>query len=245
MNLQHADVLRTLGLTSTETKVYLTLLELEKALAGTIADRAHLHRRNTYDALNKLLHKGMISYTISHKKKFWNAIHPEKILFMIKENQKLVEGIIPELITKFSASKLKQTVEIFEGLGGMKTFFDDMIKTKKTVIMLFATGKAYKKLPYYMKTWDERINKQRIKVNVLLNSDGDRIPYQNYKYGSVRILPTPFSTPTQIFIYGNKSVVAIWSDNPIATMITSNEITDGFRKYFRFLWKIGKKVNYK
>lgn len=244
MNLQHTDVLRTLGLTSTETKVYLTLLELGKALAGTIADRAHLHRRNTYDALKKLLDKGMISYTISNKKRFWNTIHPEKILFIIKENQRLVEEIMPELITKFSASKLKQTVEVFEGLDGMKTFFDDMIKTKKTIVMLFATGKAYKKLPYYMKTWDERINKQRRKVNVLLNSDGDKTPYQNYNYGQIRILPAPFSTPTQIFIYGNKSVIAIWSEDPIATMITSNEITDGFRKYFHFLWKIGKKVNY-
>ena len=51
MKPEHTKILQTLGLTSTETKVYLTLLELGKALAGTIADKAQIHRRNAYDAL--------------------------------------------------------------------------------------------------------------------------------------------------------------------------------------------------
>ena len=126
----------------------------------------------------------------------------------------------------------------------MKSFFDDMAKSKKEIIMLFATGKAYSRLPFYMKNWDAKINNTKLKISVLLNSDGDKEPYQNYKYGEVKILPRNFSTPTQIFIYGDKSAVAIWSEEPIAIMITSNEITKGFKKYFEFMWKLGSKVTY-
>lgn len=244
MKPEHIEILQTLGLTVIQTKTYFTLLEIGKSLAGAVAERAHLHRRNVYDALEKLLQKGLVSYTISTNKKYWNAVHPEKILALMKENENLISSVLPDLISKFNMSKLKQTVEVFEGLGGMKSFFDDMAKAKQDIIMLFATGKAYLRLPYYMKNWDTKINQAKIKIKVLLNSDGDKKPYKNYKYGEVKILPKNFSTPTQIFIYGNKSAVAIWSEEPIAILITSTEITNGFRKYFEFLLKLGKDIKY-
>lgn len=243
MKLEHIEILQTLGLTVIETKTYLTLLEIGKSLAGKIAERAHLHRRNVYDALEQLLQKGLVSYFNSNNKKYWNAVHPEKTITLMKEKEKLISSVFPDLVSKFNASKIKQTVEVFEGLGGMKSFFDDMIKSKKDIIMLFATGKAYSKLPFYMKNWDTKINKMKLKIKVLLNSDCNEKPYKNYKCGEIKTLPKNFSTPTQIFIYGNKSVVAIWSEEPIAILITSNEITNGFRKYFEFLWKLGKKKN--
>lgn len=244
MKVEHIEILQNLGLTNTKAKVYLTLLEIGKSLAGTIADRAHIHRRNTYDALEQLLQKGLVSYTVSNNKKYWNAVSPEKILSLMKEKEDLVSSIIPELISKYNFIKLKQTVEVFEGLGGMKTFFDDMVKTKQNITMLFATGKAYARLPFYMKNWDRKINEAKIRVKVLMNSNAPKEPYKNYKYAEVKILPKNFSTPTQIFIYGNKSAIAIWSEEPITILIASSEITEGFRKYFEFMWKLGRKIIY-
>ena len=148
------------------------------------------------------------------------------------------------MIPKFNANKIKQKVEIFEGLGGMKTFFNDMLNERKGIIMLFATGNAYAKLPFYMQNWDNKINKEKMKIKVLLNSDADIKPYKNYKYGKLKVLPKNFSTPTQIFIYGNKSAIAIWSEEPISILIISNEITSGFKKYFEFLWEIGKTIHF-
>ncbi len=240
MNAEYVQILQYLGLRGTESRVYLTLLEIGKSLAGTIANRSHLHRRNTYDALEQLLQKGIVSYIISNNKKYWMAVNPKKILTLLKENENLISSILPNLISMFNSTKPKQIVEIFEGLGGMKTFFDDMSDSKEDIIMLFATGKAYKKLPLYMKQWDKKINYSKVKIKVLLNSDAYKSPYENYKGGEIKTLSKHFSTPTQIFIYGNKSAVAIWSEEPIAILISSKEITEGFKKYFWFLWKIAK-----
>jgi sugar-specific transcriptional regulator TrmB len=63
MNAEIIKILQTLGLKGTESRVYLALLETGKSLAGTIAERAHLHRRNTYDALEQLLQKSSIILT--------------------------------------------------------------------------------------------------------------------------------------------------------------------------------------
>ncbi len=240
MKPEHISVLQELGLTQIEAKTYLTLLGAGKLVAGGIAKKAKIHRRNTYDALEQLLQKGLVSYTIINNRKYWCAVHPEKMISLIKEQEASLSNAIPELIALFKESKSKRTVEVFEGLGGMKTFFDDMIKTKKEIIMLFATGKAYVFLPNYMRKWDRELNSNKIKVKVVLNPSVDTKPYKNYQYGKVKVLPSNFSTPTQIFIYGNKSCVALWSENPLAILITDDDITAGFREYFKFLWKVGR-----
>ncbi len=240
MKPDHISLLQSLGFTQIEAKTYLTLLGAGKSVAGSIAKKAKIHRRNTYDALEQLLQKGLVSYTIINNRKSWCAVHPEKMISLIKEQETSLTNAIPELIAQFQESKSKRTVEVFEGLGGMKTFFDDMIKTKKEIIMLFATGKAYVFLPNYMKKWDKELNLHKIKVKVILNPSVDIKPYKNYKYGRIKVLPSTFSTPTQIFIYGNKSCVALWSENPLAILITDEDITAGFREYFKFLWEVGK-----
>ncbi len=240
MKSEHISILQKLGLTAIEAKTYLTLSGIGKALAGEIAERAHIHRRNTYDALEKLLQKGLVSYTITNNKKYWNAVHPEKIVALIRENENLLSSIMTELTSNYETKKTKQRVEVFEGLGGMKTFFDDMANTKQDIIMLFATGKAYSKIPNYMKIWEKKINNDHVKVRVLINHGINKGLYKNYKYGEIRTLPKDFITPTQIFIYGNKSAIAIWSEEPLSILITSNEITEGFLKYSDFLWKICK-----
>ncbi len=241
MKAEQIQIMQQLGLTLVEAKTYLTLLERGKSLAGSIATAAHLHRRNTYDALEELLQKGLVSYTVSNNRKYWSAVHPDKMRSLLMEREHSLSLILPELISQFTEAKSKRTVEVFEGLGGMKTFFDDMIKTNKEIIMLFATGKAYTYLPHYMKKWERELNEHKIKVTVLLNDGVDATLYDNYKYGIIKVLPTHFFTPTQIFIYGNKSCIALWSEDPLAIVITDKHMTAGFRTYFELLWKLTRK----
>ena len=242
MKSEHIEIMQKIGFKGTEAKAYLTLLETGKSLAGAVADRAKLHRRNTYDALEHLLQKGLVSYTISNNKKYWMAVHPDRIQSIIKGNEALVASMLPELALKFNSTKLKQTVEVLEGLGGMKTFYNDTLKEKHEIIILFSTGNAYKRLPIFMRNYYRQANKAKIKVNVLLNPGIDKDLYMYYKYCEVKVLPKYFSTLTQLFIYGNKSAIVFWSEDPICILITSKEITSGFRKYFEIFWKIGKRV---
>src|SRR3989338_381482 len=198
MKAEHIEIMQKIGLKGTEAKAYLTLLETGKSLAGAIADSAGLHRRNTYDALEHLLQKGLVSYTISNNKKYWTAIHPDRVQALIKENENLVASILPELNLKFNSTKLKQTVEVLEGLGGMKTFYNDTLKEKKEIIILFSSGNAYKKLPIFMRNYYRQVNKAKIKVKVLLNPGIDKGLYRYYKHCEVKVLPKYFSTLTQL-----------------------------------------------
>ena len=53
------DQLHHIGLTGTEAKIYLVLLDLGKAQAGVLSRKTGIHRRSIYDALDRLIEKGL------------------------------------------------------------------------------------------------------------------------------------------------------------------------------------------
>jgi len=65
------ETLEKLGFTLNETKTYLNLLNLGSCLASDLAKKTGLHRRPVYDALNRLIEKGLVSYTIKTGKKYY------------------------------------------------------------------------------------------------------------------------------------------------------------------------------
>jgi sugar-specific transcriptional regulator TrmB len=50
------------GLTPIEVRIYLVLLEKGSIRAGEITRHTGIHRRNVYDAIERLVQKGLVSY---------------------------------------------------------------------------------------------------------------------------------------------------------------------------------------
>ena len=225
-----------------EAKIYLALLETGQSLAGTIAEKAKVHRRNVYDALERLIEKGLVSHVIKSNHKYYEAVNPKKIISMLREKLNIASQTLPELLQKYKTSKSKQEVQVLQGIGGMKSFYDDMLKERKDISILSATGKAYTKLSYFIHSWNKKISKLSINMKVLWNYDAINKEgfIKELKKTESKILPRNFSTPTQIFIYGEKSAILIWSEEPLCVLIKSKEIATGFKKYFDFMWKLSK-----
>ena len=43
-----------------------------------------------------------------------------------------------------------------------------------------------------------------------------------------------------INVYGNKTVLVIWGRYPAYILIDRKEVSENFRNYFNFLWKLSK-----
>ncbi len=243
MTQKLTQALKQIGLTNTEIKVYLTLLDLGQSLAGSIATKANLYRKNVYDALSTLLKKGLVTCVVKSNRKYWNPINPKAINSIIDEKTQIIRSIMPDLVKRFKTSNIKKNIIIFEDIKGMKNFYYDMLEQKQSIQILGATGKAYSKLKYFIHPWTKKINKSNIRFKVLWNHDAvnKNMFTKKIKKTTSRTLPKNISTPTQIFIYGNKSAIVIWSQEPTAILIENKEITKGFKQYFEFMWNLSRK----
>jgi len=63
------DILEDLGLTSTEIKVYLTLLEMGSSNAGIILQKSKLPNSTIHRDLNSLIEKGLVNFIFEGIKK--------------------------------------------------------------------------------------------------------------------------------------------------------------------------------
>ena len=63
----NAKILENIGLTDGEIKVYLALIKLGSSTSGPITDKSGVSRSKIYNILERLIQKGLVSYTIKEK----------------------------------------------------------------------------------------------------------------------------------------------------------------------------------
>src|SRR3989344_6274974 len=80
-------LLQEIGLTNSETTVYSTLLKLGSIKVGDLMKKLTLHRSRVYEAINRLIEKGLVSYVIKNNVKFFQASDPERLLSYIEEQK--------------------------------------------------------------------------------------------------------------------------------------------------------------
>ncbi|MGV8150790.1 MAG: TrmB family transcriptional regulator [Candidatus Woesearchaeota archaeon] len=239
MDVELKSFLNEFGLTNTESAIYLALLDMGKSLAGSIASKARIHRKNTYDALESLTQQGLVTHHIENNRNYYTALSPEKFREIIKEKLSRTENILPELLAKFNAVKPKSSVEVYQGINGIKSFNELMLKIKKPIFNIGATGKIFEQLkysiPYYkQKSSTQKINAHFLTIHAIQENHINTL--KNIKGVYVRRLPEKFATNTQIYIFGDYSAIQIWVDEPIAIVIKNRDIAKGFMEYFHYLW---------
>ena len=237
----HKDLLLSIGLTKNEAEVYLILLNLNETTASKIAEKTKISRPHVYDSLNKLIDKGMASYIIKNNKKYFRPAKPTKIIeylkekeFELKEKESKVKEVIPELKKMFQPLKKKPMVEVYEGVEGIKTILNDIIRTGRELLAFNTLGKEFFD---YAPKWviekylDER-KKKKIKSRQFYVKGAKIIKHPMAKYKEI---PRQFSQVT-LFVYGNNVVMFILIEEPLTIKIESKEVANLYRGQFNLMW---------
>ena len=90
-------ILRELGFSEREIKIYLALLSLGQTTVGPIAAKTRMQHSKVYQTLEKLIDKGLVSFVIKSKTRHFEAQDPKHILGFIKEKERRFAEILPDL----------------------------------------------------------------------------------------------------------------------------------------------------
>ncbi len=228
--MQKEQVLQHFGLTEAEVKLYLILLKLKEATASEISKKTNTNRTFTYDRLKKLTESGFVSYIIKDNKKYFKPAEPSQLISLLKEREEQVKFILPEL------EKLKQQpekgpkVEVFSSKKGITTALNMTLKYKELLIH-GSILKFKETLETYFRIWNKRRELEKINTKILTNEE---IELSNSKIG---LLAEEEKTSITTFAFGNKLIIVLWADIPIAIFIESEEIAKSNRIFFNSLWE--------
>ena len=246
INTMDLEILRKVGLSNGEIKVYKALLEIGVASVNSIHEKIGIDRRNIYDILNKLVERGLISYIEENGKRTFKLANPDKILSYMDEKKsdlektrKEIANVIPSIQEVFKSEKETLFAEIFKGKEGIKAVWDDMLDYKS----IYWIGSGFyipDKFPAFWNDWNKRRIKKKINSHHLFRSEKRKHPGIKSlgKLTKWKFLPIEFSgAPTVTAIYGNKVTNFLFGERLFAFVMESKELADNYKVYHKYLWK--------
>lgn len=244
--METQEIIEEVGLSEQEAKVYLALLKLGTSLASRVSSETKINRSLVYQLLDKLINKGFVSYVIRENRRYYRAVHPEKLLDILKEKEEKLKSMLPKLTSLYPPKEKKPVVEVLEGKEGIKTMLKDIFRVNKTWYAFGSSGTAPEILPYFVEHWEKERQRRKIKLVVICNdSPAGRKrgkEFSKMKFTEVKYMPNKYISPTSTWIYGYKLAFIMWSkEHPFAIRIISKEMVESYRNHFNVLWKIAKK----
>jgi HTH-type transcriptional regulator, sugar sensing transcriptional regulator len=247
--MNYHELLEQAGLSPNEAKLYLILLELGSSLAGEISKKSGINRTNVYDALERLIEKGLVSFVIQSNRKHFQPADPHRIVDYLHEKEKSLQlkareisKIIPYLKVKQNLGKPQQESTIFKGRQGLKSVTEDILKEGKTLHVFGAEGNFSKLFTHYTENWHLRRASANIKVKIIYNETLRKSKLETtWKNISMRFNTKIYDVPSTTWIYADKVAIVIWQNKPIVTLIKSQDVADSYLKFFSFLWNSSKR----
>lgn len=242
----YIEALESLGFSLNEAKIYRVLLELKRASIGDISTHAEIHRRNTYDAIQRLVYKGLAYQVLPKKTLTFAPVNPTKIKELLKEKTEMVNEAIPGLIKKYNQKLVEQSVYVYKGIGGFKNYIALELSVGKDIYGLGSKGSWFDpRLTSYALKSAKKYAEKGIKSHIIY--DYDMSKHQDVLGaigGDYKFFPKEHSTESSIDIFGD--YVAIYSGMGIKKL--SDEVTffvlkdktlaQDFMKWWQLMWQL-------
>lgn len=236
--------LTAIGLSDKEARVYLASLEVGTSGVAEIARRARINRVTTYDILEKLMLKGMVSSSTNKGKQLFTATDPAVVSNEVKQRADDFKKILPDL-KRIRGDAVHPRVRYFEGLDGIKAIYEDTL-TSKTEILNFANSREIR---LHWPTYDADYVDKRVKKKIYLRGispldDHGKLVQSRDKtsHREIRLVPAnEFTFTNEINVYDDKVAIISYKDIPLWGMIIeSHEIATTQRDIFKMAWNFAE-----
>ena len=247
--MDRVTTLQKLSLSPSEAKTYLAVLDAGELRVAEVAKIIGHTKMAGYLAVRALIEKGLLGEVTKGGHKYVVAEDPDRLLLRLKEEKNRLEQqesnlgqLLPELEVLYHSAKVKPGVRVYEGLEGLKTVYEDTLKTLKPGDSFVAFGSAdvaFAHLRVYLVDYIARRVKKRISFRGIAPADKVSREYlakNTAELREVRLVSAKrFPFKNEIDIYANKVAILSFQDQ-IGVIVESKQIADTQRAIFDLAW---------
>ena len=247
------ELLKEIGLTEGEIKVYVALFKLGSTSTGALIKESKVHASKVYPILDRLIEKGLVSFVKEGKKTIYSAnpattiiSYLDKLQNKITNQKKSADQLIKELtkLKEFSSEESETTV--FKGSKGLKNAYNIAIQDLRegdTIYSMFLPKVDSKLLNFFEKLITS-LSKKKVEHYLLYNELVpemkmiENLPRVNVKINS----PQGYHSPAEMCVYGNYTLISTSGGEEYLTiLIKDSTISNSFKNQFKIIWD--QKVN--
>lgn len=243
----YQNILEDLGLSPNEAKIYESLVEKGESSVSEISVSANIHRRNTYDAIERLIKKGLCFQIFSTTENKYNAVDPDKLIELLAEKQDKLLEAMPSLKKKFGSRLAPEEAYIYRGYEGQKNVWRDVLRVGEDSFFIGAKGAWFDpNLDVGRNAFFKEANRKKIKFIQLFDIEvKNKLPnFPKHFPGNLqyRFLPKEYSTNSGIHVFGDYVVtytgvtIGKLAKDVVIFMIHSKDLAESYRKWFWYMW---------
>ena len=209
---------------------------------------ASIHRRNVYDAIERLIDKGLVFQIFSPSENSYNAVDPDKLLELMREKEDALNKVLPEMKKTFGERIAPEEAYIYRGYEGQKNIWRDILRVGQDSYFIGAKAAWFD--PHLDSARDaffREANRKKINFIQLFDREvKDIIPnFPAHFPGKLkyRFLPKEYSTNSGLGIFGDYIVtysglsVKKTPANVVIFVIHSKDLAESYRKWFWYMWE--------
>ena len=227
-------ILEEIGLTKSEVRVYLALLELGVSTAGPLIRATDLYNSIVHSTLNSLASKGFVTFVKRGQKKYYQASDPKYILQFLDKKKTEIELLLPHLHAKQYPVD-RQSAEVFSGFRGFKVmlyeFIEDAEPGDEYLFFAFYTEEngAHEEVHEFLKEYEKERHRRGIVVKGIVPEKA-REKYEGRKLENILFTDKPVLT--NIGVFRDKVIMTPWEDGKNSFLVHSRQLAESFRVYF-------------
>ncbi|MBU1152131.1 hypothetical protein KJ632_04890 [Patescibacteria group bacterium] len=254
------EKLKKIGFSEKEAQVYIQLIRWGAQPISVISERAQINRTTTYDIIDSLTKKGLISSIkkggITHikalsPKELNNYLEREKVEFTrkIEKQQREMDSLLPELISLENPESTKPKVSFYEGEKGMRQAYEDTLTSTENILAYANVEDMHKGLPNFFPDYYQRRGVQN-NIHIKTISPDNPTSIERHKQDKkenreMLLIPEKdYGFSPEINIYDDKVLIASWREK-MAIIIKSKEIADFHKQMFKLCWTQAKVLHQK
>ena len=229
-----------LGFSPSEIKIYLHLLKNGSSWANKISSETKINRTNVYEALDRLISKGIASSITKNKVKWYESKSPDSITSIINEKGEELNHLRSQLakdiagLRKMQSEKNPLEATIFTGKKGLRMLFDEILDIGKPISLIAAELKFRNFFGPYFELWHKMRIERGIKQRTIFAKKFKTL--EKRRLLQYKFVDDKYTNPTTTIIYGDNCLFIQWDTEPIAIKISSRNIAKSHLNYFNMLW---------
>ena len=248
MEQEYSDLI-SLGLTDGEAKVYLSLLRIGTSTVGPISKKSGVAYSNIYGVLDRLIKKGLASFVIKDKTRYFQPASPVSLKGYLEKYEKEIamqKASLAKIVPRIAALQRQlpsQEVEVFLGRKGLRSAYEKLTSKGENYSFFYIHDDKYgEEADRFYLNLIPLFKQMGIKARGISNEGEGRASVATIQTKKQRIISyrfVDFPIPGNMDFYGDKMLMISWEHPVVGILITSKSIVENMRKYFESAWKKG------
>ena len=234
--------LKALGLSPSESAIYLFLLENGASRPPEIAKGTGITRTNCYYVLENLKGLGLVQEEARGKRKAYIARDPESLYSSLERKRELIAQILPDLRALHTTQKNKPKIRFYDGWEEVKQIYEETLRAKE-IRALGSTKQLNAVDAKFFAHYIRELRERKIVFWDILtpaSGTGETPQLKDVLRGfyAVEHLPAKYQDfPTDMLLW-DRNIALISLEEPIfGTVLTNKALAETFKIMFTLIWE--------